>query len=316
MYKSIYEINSSMIPMNVSIRQLRAFMAVARRRSFSRAAEDLNVSQPALSARIRELEQELGLKLFGRTTRSVELTSSGDHLLVRADRALSELDAVILELHDQATLQRGRVAVACVPAVAVSLIPRAIKRFTTAHPGVQVEFTEITSSQVEAKVLEGAVDFGVCGRTSRQRELDLELILRDPFVAVVPKVHPLARRRWVTLPMLQRYPLIMMRRGSNVRSEIETAFDACGVPLKPVYETTHHISVIGMVEAGLGVGVLPSMTVSGLRTSAMRIVKVASPTAVAREIGIVTRHGSASSPAALQLMDSIREAAASVKVAQ
>jgi DNA-binding transcriptional LysR family regulator len=181
---------------------------------------------------------------------------------------------------------------------------------------VQVEFSEFTSSQVEAKVLEGGVDFGVCGRTSQQRELDLELIMRDPFVVLAHLNHPLTRRRWVTLPMLNRYPLIVMRRGTNVRSELEAAFEACGIRLQPTYETTHHSSVIGMVEAGLGVGALPSMTVSALRPSRVGTVKVVSPTAVSREIGIVTKHGSASSPAALQLMHSIRQVAASMPVAQ
>lgn len=302
--------------MDVSFRQIRAFVAVAQWRSFSRAAEDLNLSQPALSARIRELEGALGLKLFGRTTRSVQLTAGGEHLLIRAHRALGELDAVILELRDQAALQRGRVAVACVPAVAFHLIPKAIKHFITVHPGVQVEFSEFTSAQVEAKVLEGSVDFGVCGRTAQQRELDLELIVRDPFVIVTPLNHPLTRRKGVTLPMLHPYPLIVMRRGTNVRSELETAFEACGIRLQPVYETTHHFSVIGMVEAGLGIGALPSMTVSALRPSQIGIVKVVAPIPVAREIGIVTKHGSASSPAALQLMHSLREVAASMPVVQ
>jgi DNA-binding transcriptional LysR family regulator len=156
----------------------------------------------------------------------------------------------------------------------------------------------------------------VCGRTSRHKELDLELIVRDPFVVLVPSSHPLARRKRVTLPALHRYPLIVMRRGSSVRTELDWAFEACGAKMQPVYETTHHISVIGMVEAGLGVGIVPSMTVSALRPSRIGIVKITSPIAVARDIGIVTKHGSASSPAALQLMCSIREVAAPIKAAQ
>jgi DNA-binding transcriptional LysR family regulator len=146
--------------------------------------------------------------------------------------------------------------------------------------------------------------------------LNLELIMRDPFVALAPSSHPLARRKRVTLPTLNRYPLIVMRRGSSVRTELEAAFEACGAKMHPVYETTHHISVIGMVEAGLGVGIVPSMTVSALRPSQIGIVKIVSPAAVAREIGIVTKYGSASSPAALQLMQSIREVAASIQAAQ
>ena len=293
--------------MSVSLRQLSAFITVAQRRSFSKAAEELNVSQPALSARVRELEAALGLKLFGRTTRSVQLTTGGEQLLSRANRALGELDAVIQELRDHASLQRGRVSIACLPAVAQQLIPRAIKRFVTAHPGLTVEFAEYPSAVIADKVLEGSVDFGVCGRTAAQRELDLELIVRDPFVAVTPPDHPLSRRRSVTLPMLNRYPLIAMRQGSNVRSELDAAFAACGLKLQPAYETTHHFSALGMVEAGLGVGALPSMTVSTLVRSQIGVVKLASPNPVVREIGIATRHGAAPSPAALALMRCIRE---------
>jgi DNA-binding transcriptional LysR family regulator len=293
--------------MSISLRQLSAFIAVAQLRSFSKAAEELNLSQPALSARVRELEFALGLKLFGRTTRSVEPTAAGEQLLSRANRALGELDAVIQELRDHASLQRGRVTIACLPAVAQQLVPRAIKRFVTAHPGLTVEFAEYTSAEIADKVLEGSVDFGVCGRTAPQSDLDLELIVRDPFVAVTPLDHPLTRRRSVTLSVLNRYPLIAMRQGSNVRSELEAAFAACGLKLQPAYETTHHFSVLGMVEAGLGVGALPSMTVPTLVHSNIGVVKLAASNSVVREIGIATKHGSAPSPAALELMQCIRQ---------
>lgn len=292
--------------MILSFRQIQAFLAVAERRSFSRAAEDLNLSQPALSERVRELETSLGLKLFSRTTRSVQLTSDGERLLTRAQRAIGELDSIVLELQDRAALRRGSVSIACVPAVAAYLVPQAIARFRSIHPGVKVELSELTSAEVEARVLDGTADFGICGQAERKRELDRTLIAKDPFVALVTLDHPLAKRKWITLAMMQRYPLVVMRRGSNVRSTLEEAFDAARLRLQPAYETTHHYSVLGMVEAGLGIGALPLMTVAALPRSNVSTVRIAKP-AIEREIGIVTKRGIAASPAAAQFMRFVQD---------
>jgi LysR family carnitine catabolism transcriptional activator len=190
--------------------------------------------------------------------------------------------------------------------VAAHLVPQAIGRFATLYPAVKIEFTELTSAEVEAEVLAGNADFGIGGRTARQGELDLDLIARDPFIALVPHDHPLAGRKSVPLSMLRNYPLIVMRRGSNVRSTLETAFETKGFKLEPTYETTHHYSVVGMVEAGLGVGALPLMTIASLRCDGLAQVRIIKPS-IEREIGIVTKHSVALSPAASELIRFVRE---------
>lgn len=165
----------------------------------------------------------------------------------------------MIELQDSAALRRGRVSPACVLAVATHIVPQAIRRFTALHPAVRVELAELASSEVETHVLQDVVDFGVCGRTVRQADFDQEVVARDPFVAVEPADHAVAQRRTVTLSTRRPYPLIVPRRGTSVRSTRESAFAAAGIAFEPSFETTDHYRLVGMVEAGLGVGALSLM---------------------------------------------------------
>lgn len=139
--------------MNVGLRQLKVFLAVARHRSFSRAAEDIGSSQSAVSLAIRQVETELGVKLLDRTTRQVRLTSVGETLVATSARLLNELDTVLRELRDIGVQHRGTVAMACVPSIARSLMPRCIEYCSTKWPNVSFSIEDVAAKEVVQKVV-------------------------------------------------------------------------------------------------------------------------------------------------------------------
>ena len=147
--------------MNVSLRQLKVFLAVARRESFSRAAEDVAASQSAVSLAIKQLEAELGLKLIDRTTRQVRLTAIGRTLSANASRLVGELDVMLKELREIGEQRRGCVAMACVPSAARALMPACVKFLGTHWPDVSFVIEDVSAKDVLTKVLRGDVEFGL-----------------------------------------------------------------------------------------------------------------------------------------------------------
>src|SRR5262245_656673 len=147
--------------MGVDLHQLRIFVAVARLGNFTRAAERLGLSQPSLSLHIRQLEQDLGVRLFDRSTRSVALTPAGEDFLPTAERLLDDFRAAAAAVADLAARRRGRVAVAVLPSVAADLLPRAIALLRARHPDVSVSLRDDVAEHIPARVRSGEVDFGL-----------------------------------------------------------------------------------------------------------------------------------------------------------
>jgi|SRR5580700_7726339 LysR family carnitine catabolism transcriptional activator len=175
-----------------SIGQLRAFAAVAEHGSFRKAANQLDLSQPALSNQIRDLEQTVRISLFHRTTRSVQLTEDGEQFLVRVRRALDDLDSGLLEIRDQAAIKGGRVIVACLPPVACSVLPKVIASFIKEHPGIEIGVLDEYEVPLVQRVLSREADFGLGSEPFRNEDLLFTKILEDSFIAVAPADHAIA----------------------------------------------------------------------------------------------------------------------------
>lgn len=282
-----------------SERRLRGFLALARHLNFRRAAVELGITQPALSAQIRALEAGVGLALFHRTTRKVSLTAEGERFVGRARRLLHELDGAAGDLRKSVQLERGTVAFSCIPTIAATAFPHIIKEFKANHPGVRVQMTDDTTTAMERKILNGDVDFGVGGEPgSRGDELEFSPIAEDPFVLVCRKDHPLAARGSVPMREVLAYPQISLSVGSNVRTTLARCMEAEGLVFAPAYELIHHYPVGAMVEAGLGVTLLPSMACGMLRkSSVLRLVEL-DDKRFSRAVGLIKRRGAVLSPAA------------------
>ncbi len=290
--------------MNLSARQLRAFVALAEERHFTRAAQRCHLTQPAFSALIRQLEDSAGLRLFDRNTRHVELTAEGQVLDATARRLLADMDLVMEDLRDHAARKRGRVALAALPSLAAGWLPGLLARFRDAYPGITLDLRDALLDPCLDLVQAGQVDFAVASRRPDMNDLDSEFLHADRYFLVCRADHPLAEADKARLRDILRYPMIQLARGSSVRKHLEGALGA-DAPA-PVFEVEHLATVTGLVRAGLGVSVVPAMTLFHFGGADLRVVPLAGK-ALTRPLYLVRRKGRTLSVAAQALYDLLRE---------
>lgn len=291
---------------NFSLPQIAAFLAVAETGSFRAAAERLHLSQPAVSARVRQLEDHLRVDLFNRTTRSVSATPAGRRLLAAASRALGELEHLADELHDEAGLSRGRVAVAAIPSLAGTILPPAMGAFRRAYPGVTVELIEVLTRRTFEAVEQGTAALGLMSGPMPRDPFDFEPLFDEPCVAVVPRDHPLAGRSRIALADLADTPLVCSPNGAGLRDTVEAAFRAQGLDFEVAHEANTFSTLVAMAEAGFGATFVPRVLRGKLDLSGCAVLSVAGA-AVTRTVGIVSLRGRADSPAAAAFRALLRQ---------
>jgi LysR family carnitine catabolism transcriptional activator len=281
---------------NLRLGQIATFAAVADARSFRAAAERLNITQSTVSARIRHLEETLGVRVLDRTTRSVSLTREGERLLAAARHAMDELEAVAAQLKDEAALQRGRVRLSALPSIVATFLLPAIRDFARLHPNIFVDVVDCVGDRAVNLVLTGEVDMALTSRGPTRHGLAFAPLLRDECLVVVPHDHPLARRPRVLLAQVARYPLLVPIRGAGLREVIDAAFHEQGLVMQVEREATNLSTLLAFADLGLGVTFLPSIYASKIDLARCRPLPVR-PQPIGREIGCVTIAGKTLSPA-------------------
>lgn len=291
-----------MIP--ITVKQLETFVAVAEAGGFRRASERLHLSQSAVTAHVKQLEDTLGVPLFHRTTRSVRLSSAGMELLERAKRSLAGIEDTVRAFRDEAAMTRGRVLVACAPSFASSILPMALAAFQTEHPGIFVQVLEAYGSEIMDSLRANSVDFGIGPMDRDDKDIVFTHLLTDGFAAVMPGNHPLAARRVLRFADILDAPILAMPKRSATRGMLENIFEQNGRTLVPKYEMLHHQTLISMAEAGLGIAVLPETAVPPSRTGTYAVLPLSAPT-VRRRMGILTSRGHSLSPAAKAVAETL-----------
>jgi DNA-binding transcriptional LysR family regulator len=245
--------------MNVSLQQLKVFVAVARERSFTRAAREFDLTQSAVSRCVRELEDAVELKLFDRTTRQVELTHAGASLERRIGRLLDEIELTLREERAAYDGHTGVVVLASNPVLSSSWVAQGLARCASAFPELIVSVKDQPQSGVIASVEQGEVDFGVVSVAEPLGgdQLHAQVVFTTPLHVVMPPAHPLARQAGVEWRALHEWALVTLNADTGMRAALELAFNAHGLKRRPVQELGHVAAVLRMVELGLGVGVLP-----------------------------------------------------------
>jgi DNA-binding transcriptional LysR family regulator len=245
--------------MNVSTRELRAFVTLTEQRNFTRAANLCNLSQPAFSALIRTLENHLGARLFDRTTRSVELTAEGEAFIEAARRLLRDTEGAISDVRDHVARRRGRVAVAALPSLAAGWLPSLLADFHARYPGIELDVADVLSDECIHRVRLGRADFALASTRTEAPELRTERFCTDEFHVVCRRDHELAKRRGILrLAELAPYPIVQLARSSSVRQYLEAAIYP--TRLRTMLELEQLSTVARMVCAGLGITVVPSLT--------------------------------------------------------
>lgn len=283
--------------MNVGLRQLRAFLAVAKHGSFSRAAEEVAVSQSAVSFSVQQLESELGLRLLDRTTRQVRLTAVGETLAASGTRLLDELDTVLRELKDTGERRRGKVVLACVPSVARGLMPACVSYCRKKWPEVTFSIEDIAAKEVIARVTRGDVEFGLSGGEIEAPELLVENLMQDPFVLACRRDDALAKSKTLPWAKLSERQLVMLNNTSGSRPQILDTLAKAGVQAQIALELAQPSSVLAMVDAGLGVAVIPTLVAPIAAHPTLTTRRLVKP-AVSRTIFLVRRRDRSLSPAA------------------
>ncbi len=286
--------------MNVTLKQIKAFVTVAQAGSFTLAANRLHLTQSAVSVLISELEQQFGLRLFDRTTRLVQLNDAGRDFTPPAHNMRPPPPPPRAGPTQRRANTRGRVAVAATPLMAAILLPKAIARYTAMYPGISVILHDTAAEQIQPKVRDGEVDFGIGTFGKSWRELSAEPLMVDTLVLACPAAHPLAAKASVAWRDLAGHPFISLARDNSVGQLIRTVLADAGVEVHSAYEVSYLSTVVGMVDAGLGIAVLPSYASPITRLYDIEVRKLVKP-AIRREMSFLTRQGRTLSPAAESL---------------
>jgi DNA-binding transcriptional LysR family regulator len=248
---------------SMELRQLQYFVAVVRHGQFTRAAEELWVTQPALSQQVRRLEAELGVELLRRTSRGVVPTPAGEELLVRAEAALAELERARADMDRHAGATRGRVRVAATAAEAPRLL-EALAAFHRAHPALQVALRHASEAEVVALAQRGSVDVAVAGLDGpAPAGLDATLLAEEPLHAIGAPDDPLAAAGRAGLEELRGRPFILAEPDTALRRTVMAACQAVGFSPVPLFEVSEPAAVRHLAHAGLGVSVVPASWLAG-----------------------------------------------------
>lgn len=296
--------------MNISLRQLKVFLAVAEHGSFSRAGEDIGLTQPAVSRCIRELEQELGLKLVDRTTREVTLTEVGASLSATLARVLDELESALRDTHGLAEERRGRVRVASAPTISANLMPECISACAARYPDITLMLRDQVQALATDSVRHGEVDFGVIVASEGTDDLVGEPIMVEPFLVVCDRSHRFAKQSQVTWKDLNGEKLVLLDYASGSRPLIDRALAEHGAYCQVAQEVGHAITVFRMVEAGIGISIMPALALPampGLPESGGQLVALPLVPQIDRTIMLVRRKNRTLSPAAQSVWELIQQ---------
>lgn len=293
---------------NFDLGDLRAFIAVAELSSFRAAAETIHLSQPALSRRIDKLEDALGVRLFDRDTRNVELTAVGRDFARKARALLDNLDEMLLGVRDVAANRWGQVALACVPSTVHYFLPAVLRDYHARFPRIRVRILDESANEVLSAVAHGEVEIGVGITGSDEPTLEFEPLLTEAFVAACHRDHPLARQPAVTWADLGRYDFMTVDKMSGNRLVMDLALAARRDRPQACFETRHVSTLVAFVEAGLGVAAVPRLSMPRTGHAALVSVPIVEPE-VTRTVGLLKRRGRSLSPAAEHLYGMLRTVA-------
>lgn len=240
------------------IRQLERFIAVAKERSFRRAAAQLHISQPPLSDAIRKLEEEIGTPLFLRDRHRVELTRAGEVFLGRAELLLSQLDDSVAEAQAVATGLSGQITVGFFPTATYDVLPRILRTFRGRHPEVGLRFAEITTPEQPEALRLKEIDVALfLAPMAAVKGLAQQVFHKEPLIVAVPEDHPLAERKDIGIADLREEPFVFIppRWGTGLHAHVSSAFAEAGFAPNVVEEVQHLHTMVSLVAAGIGVAV-------------------------------------------------------------
>jgi LysR family carnitine catabolism transcriptional activator len=295
--------------MNVTIKQVKLFVEVARCLSFARAAQSMHLSQPAVSLAIQNLEQAIGGKLFARSTRSLELTPEGQAFYPTASRLLNDWSEALDDVHNLFTLQRGKLNMAVMPSFSANVLPKIIREYHAQHPQVNLSIQNIVMDQAIESVRKGRNELAVSFASENMNGLEFSPLYDVTFMAVYSD-HFATKLSNINLTAdwspLFELPMVSMDKDSTVRRWIDETTQRHNLKSNIVAEVNQLDSMGQMISMGLGVGILPSLCEGQMRQMGLHMQEI-NADIITHPVGVVTRSHTALSSSANAMVDMLKD---------
>lgn len=272
----------------MELRQLRYFLTVAEEGHFTRAAERLYISQPALSQQIRQLESELGAVLIDRAGRRVRLTEAGAIVARHARRALRELDAAQTALDELAGLQRGSLSIGVVQTVNAYLLPYVVATFASTYPGIRLHIEERSAGEIERGLLDGWLQIGIGFVPAAADEIEAEPLFDEELMVIVAEAHPLAGRGQIEVRALRDESFMLLSSAFCTRRLWDACAQAAGIQPRVVAEMNTINGLLAAIRQTAAATVLPALALSGDQHGGLQGLRLINPTP-RRTVGLLRR---------------------------
>lgn len=291
--------------MRIDYLGLEAFVAIAELGSFNKAAEQLNLSQTALSHRIRKVEADLGVQLLMRTTREVSLTKVGQEMLPLVRSHLNDLSRLYGEARQRGRYRQKRLSFACLPTVSNYYLPTILKQFSEQSPDIAVRLFDQPMARIPELVQAGEAEFGITVFGANVPDLDFQPLYREPYVLLVPQGHPLAGRKGISRAELVGHPFVRITTQSANRQLVDESLAEYSGEIVWRYEVQNATTAMSLVAAGVALTVLPKLT-ADLAAGTLKALEF-TDVDMARSLGVLTRRGMPLSKPADRLRGMIRD---------
>jgi DNA-binding transcriptional LysR family regulator len=298
---------------DVTARELLTVIALAEHGSFVATSAYLNTSQPAVTRALKRLERRLGVTLFSRSTRHVEITPAGREFVAVAERVLHDLRITVRSMRDIGTEQRGQVIVSTYSAFAYQALPAILRAYRETRPQIDVRLREGRQPDILEDVRSGVADFGVGFVGGLPAGISSTTLRREPLLVVLPARHRLAARRADRLPLaaVAEEQLVSLPVDSFTRRLVDGAAAAAGLHLRHALVVTRFESVVHYVQAGAGIGIVPAGALPPPGADGVRALRLAEPS-LSVTLGLIMLDGRYVTPAAESLMTLIRDNASAL----
>lgn len=262
----------------MDIRHLEYFSEVARHRSFTKAAQVLHVTQPTISKMIKTLEEELGITLFSRSAKQIELTDAGEAVFSQAQHVLSAFENLTSELSDVMNIKKGSIRIGLPPIASSSVFPRVMGEFNKVYPDINLEIIEVGSKIVERGVEDGTLDIGVvCTLPEKQGVFEMFSFIKDPLMLIVHPEHPLGARQEITFADLKHESFVLYRDDFSLHDRIIERCIQSGFHPRVICESSQRDFMTEAVAAGLGVAFLPGKICRELDKARIKALPLSEP---------------------------------------
>lgn len=288
--------------MHLTFRQIQVFAAVARHQSFTRAGQELHLSQPAVSMQIKQMEEQVGLPLFEQVGRKIYLTEAGRELARYSTAIAQQLDEAAQVINDLKGLAGGHLHIA-VATTGAYIAPYLLAAFARLHPQLKVSMDVTNREALLHQLADNEVDLAIMGRPPEELALEATAFLDNPLVVIAPPGHPLAQRPRIPLRDLAEYPFIVREAGSGTRSAAERFFSKAGVSLQTSMEMSSHEAIKHAVRAGMGLGIASLHTIREELTAGHLVILAVQGLPIQRHWYLVHRQGKRLSAAAQAFRD-------------